>query len=191
MDSYRASSTAISTRSDLVAHVSALNAGRYTPPSEGRPTDFTVGVAGYAQKHFEAPNLETDMLHLKEKIDAGASFVITQMVFEARQYAELVRGLDALGIKVPIVPGIKPVLRASSLASIPRTFFVDLPQGLIMALSEARSPTEERTAGIELGRPSRARFAGRRRSLPSFFHDGFGRSGLKRCWMAFSAEMIS
>jgi methylenetetrahydrofolate reductase (NADPH) len=134
---------------DLVAHVSALNAGRYTPPSEGRPTDFTVGVAGYAQKHFEAPNLETDMLHLKEKIDAGASFVITQMVFEARQYAELVRGLDALGIKVPIVPGIKPVLRASSLASIPRTFFVDLPQGLIMALSEARSPTEERTAGIE------------------------------------------
>jgi len=134
---------------DLVAHVASLNAGRYTPPSEGRPTAFSIGVAGYPQKHFEAPNLEADLLRLKEKIDAGAEFVVTQMVFEARYYAELVRGLAALGSSVPVVPGIKPVLRAKSLASIPRTFFVDLPQGLVAALSEARSPAEERAAGIE------------------------------------------
>ncbi len=134
---------------DLVAHVAALNAGRYTPPSEGRPTAFCVGVAGYPQKHFEAPNLEADILRLKEKVDAGASFVVTQMVFEARYYSELVRRLATLGVAVPVVPGIKPVLRASSLASIPRTFFVDLPQGLVSALSDARSPAEERAAGIE------------------------------------------
>jgi methylenetetrahydrofolate reductase (NADPH) len=134
---------------DLVAHVASLNAGRYTPPSEGRPTSFSVGVAGYPQKHFEAPNLKADLLRLKEKIDAGASFVVTQMVFEARHYAELVRGLAELGIDAPVVPGIKPVLRAKSLGSIPRTFFVDLPQGLVDALTEARTPAEERAAGIE------------------------------------------
>jgi methylenetetrahydrofolate reductase (NADPH) len=133
---------------DLVAHVASLNAGRYTPPSEGRPTAFSIGVAAYPQKHFEAPNLATDILRLKEKIDAGASFVVTQMVFEARYYAELVRGLAELGSAVPVVPGIKPLLRASSLGSIPRTFFVDLPQALVSALSEARSPEEERSAGI-------------------------------------------
>lgn len=134
---------------DLVAHVAALNAGRYTPPSEGRPTAFAIGVAGYPQKHFEAPNLEADILNLKAKIDAGASFVVTQMVFEARHYAALAQGLAGLGAKLPVIPGIKPVLRASSLASIPRTFFVDLPQGLVSALSEARSPAEERAAGIK------------------------------------------
>ena len=134
---------------DLVSHIASLNAGRYTPPSEGRPTAFTIGVAGYAQKHFEAPNLETDVLHLKEKIEAGASFVVTQMLFEARFYADLVRRLAELGVRVPVIPGIKPVLRAKSLAMIPRTFFIDLPQGLVSALSEARSPAEERKAGIE------------------------------------------
>jgi len=133
---------------DLVAHVASLNAGRYTPPSEGRPTSFSVGVAGYPQKHFEAPNLEADILRLKEKIEAGASFVVTQMAFEARHYSDLVQSLSDLDINVPVVPGIKPVLRASSLASIPRTFFVDLPRALVLALSEARSPSEERAAGI-------------------------------------------
>jgi methylenetetrahydrofolate reductase (NADPH) len=134
---------------DLVSHVMSLNAGRYTPPSEGKPTAFSVGVAGYPQKHFEAPNLESDVLRLKEKIEAGASFVVTQMVFEARHYAGLVRALADKGLRTPVVPGIKPVLRASSLASIPKTFFVDLPQGLVAALSEARSPAEERAAGID------------------------------------------
>jgi methylenetetrahydrofolate reductase (NADPH) len=134
---------------DLVSHVMSLNAGRYTPPSEGKPTAFSVGVAGYPQKHFEAPNFEADVLRLKEKIEAGASFVVTQMVFEASHYAALVRALADKGLRTPVVPGIKPVLRASSLASIPRTFFLDLPQGLVSALSEARSPAEERAAGID------------------------------------------
>jgi methylenetetrahydrofolate reductase (NADPH) len=134
---------------DLVAHDASLNAGRYTPPSEGRPTAFSVGVAGYPQKHFEAPNLETDLLHLKAKIEAGADFVVTQMLFEARHYIDLVEGLRRLGVSVPVIPGIKPLLRSASLGTIPRTFFVDLPQALVKGLSEAKSPAEERRAGVD------------------------------------------
>jgi methylenetetrahydrofolate reductase (NADPH) len=133
--------------SDLVSHIASLNRGEYTPPCEGRPTAFTVGVAGYPQKHFEAPNLEADALALKGKIEAGASYVLTQMVFEAAPYVELVARLRGLGVDAPVVPGLKPVLRAATLASIPRTFFIDLPKGLLDAMSEARSPEEERAVG--------------------------------------------
>jgi len=135
--------------SDLVAHIARLNAGDYTPPAEGNPTDFTIGVAAYPQKHFAAPNLEADLDHLAEKIAAGASYAITQMVFEAKPYIDLVRRLRERGIKVPVLPGIKPIFKASSLDMIPRTFFMDLPQGLIKALKDARSPEEEKAAGIE------------------------------------------
>ncbi|MDP3176931.1 MAG: methylenetetrahydrofolate reductase [Spirochaetaceae bacterium] len=133
---------------DLVAHIAALNAGRYTPPAEGRPTSFRVGVAGYPQKHYAAPNLETDIARLAEKVRAGASYIVTQMVFEAGAYKELLKRLREGGIDVPVIPGIKPLLRASAVDSIPRTFFVDLPQALVSALNEARSPAEERAAGI-------------------------------------------
>lgn len=133
---------------DLVQHVMALNAGHYTPPSEGRPTSFTIGVAGYPQKHFEAPNFASDVRRLKAKIDAGAKFVITQMLFEAKYYTDLVNALRDLGCTVPVIPGIKPILRASSLGSIPKTFFIDLPEALVASLSEARSPQEERAAGL-------------------------------------------
>jgi methylenetetrahydrofolate reductase (NADPH) len=134
--------------SDLVSHIADLNAGRYSPPAQGRPTSFRVGVAGYPQKHFEAPNPESDLRRLKEKVEAGASFIVTQMVFEAAAYASFVGSLRELGVSVPVIPGIKPVLRASSMASIPRTFFVDLPEALVRSLEEARSPAEERAAGI-------------------------------------------
>jgi methylenetetrahydrofolate reductase (NADPH) len=134
--------------SDIVEHIAMLNRGQYTPPAEGKPTDFTVGVAAYPQKHFAAPNPETDFRHLVEKIRAGAKFVITQMVFEAEPYVDLVRRLRDLGLDIPVLPGIKPLFKASSLDMIPRTFFVDLPQALVKALREARSPEEEKAAGI-------------------------------------------
>lgn len=134
--------------SDIVEHIAMLNRGQYTPPAEGKPTDFTVGVAAYPQKHFAAPNSETDFRHLVEKIRAGAKFVITQMVFEADPYVDLVRRLRDLGLDLPVLPGIKPLFKASSLDMIPRTFFVDLPEALVKALREARSPEEEKAAGI-------------------------------------------
>jgi methylenetetrahydrofolate reductase (NADPH) len=133
---------------DIVEHIARLNKGVYTPPAEGKPTDFTVGVAAYPQKHFAAPNPEADLRHLAEKIRAGAKFAITQMVFEAKPYIELVRRLRELGIDAPVLPGVKPIFKAASLEMIPRTFFVDLPQPLVRALQEARSPEEEKSAGI-------------------------------------------
>lgn len=135
--------------SDLVAHIARLNRGEYTPPAAGRPTDFRVGVAAYPQKHFAAPNLETDFERLVQKLEAGASYVITQMVFEAKPYLDLVERLRARGFTQPILPGIKPLFKTSSLELIPRTFFIDLPQGLVGGLAEARSPEEERKVGVD------------------------------------------
>lgn len=134
---------------DLVAHIARLNRGEYTPPAQGKPTAFTIGVAAYPQKHFAAPNLKTDLDHLVEKFQAGAEFAITQMVFEAQPYIDLVRHLRERGIYAPVLPGIKPIFKASSIDMIPRTFFIDLPQGLVQALREAKSPQEEKMAGIE------------------------------------------
>jgi methylenetetrahydrofolate reductase (NADPH) len=143
-----ASSEGYSHATDLVAHIARLNKGTYTPPDEGKPTEFRVGVAAYPQKHFAAPNLETDFEHLVEKLEAGASFAITQMVFEASPYLDLVRRLRERGLTQPVLPGVKPIFKASSIDLIPRSFFIDLPQGLVRGLSEARSPEEERKVGV-------------------------------------------
>ncbi len=134
---------------DLVSHVASLNRGEYLPPArDGRPTAFRVGVAGYPGKHYAAPNREADLRRLKEKIEAGASYVITQMVFEAGSYFSFVERLRAAGIEAPVVPGLKPLVRAAQAESIPRSFFVDLPEALLASLEEARGPEAERAAGI-------------------------------------------
>ena len=107
-DSYR-------TALDLVRHIADLNAGRYSPPVEGKPTTFVVGVAGYPEKHIAAPDFGDDMDRLVEKLDAGASFIITQMVFDARHYRRFVQELRRRGYSTPVIPGLKPILRRSSL----------------------------------------------------------------------------
>ncbi len=134
---------------ELVAHVATLNRGEYSPPAgKGKPTSFTVGAACYPEKHFAAPNLDADLRALKEKVDAGVSFLITQMLFEARRYFEFVERARAAGIRVPIIPGIKPLTKASQATAIPKSFFVELPEALISALGDARTPDGERAAGI-------------------------------------------
>ncbi len=144
-----AESAGYSCAAALVAHVAALNRGEYLPPAgRGQPTAFRVGVAGYPEKHFAAPNLEADIRRLKEKVDAGASYIVTQMLFDPRRYFEFVERIRAAGIEVPVIPGIKPVTRASQAAAVPRNFFVDLPDELVRALEEARTPEQERAAGI-------------------------------------------
>lgn len=132
---------------DLVRHIADLNAGRYSHPVEGTPTDFTVGVAAYPEKHVDAPDFGSDLDRLCEKLEAGASFVITQMVFDATHYRRLVEELERRGHSVPVIPGLKPLLRRSSLDLIPSTFFVRLPEALVSAMEEARSPDEERAVG--------------------------------------------
>jgi methylenetetrahydrofolate reductase (NADPH) len=136
--------------SELVAQISSMNRGRYLEDLDNAAaTDFCVGVAGYPEKHYEAPNLVEDLRHLKEKVDAGAAYVISQMVFSAKAFREFVSRARASGIRAPIIPGVKPVTTAKQLAAIPRDFHVDLPDELVTRISRAATPQDAVRTGIE------------------------------------------
>lgn len=135
---------------DLVKQIVDMNAGKYLDPNieKGSRTDFCIGIAGYPEKHFESPNMETDLLHTAEKIKAGAAYIVTQMFFDNSKYMDYVRRCRALGIDVPIVPGIKPLTKRYQLSAIPRKFFVNMPDDLVKAVNEAK--TDE--AVVEVGK---------------------------------------
>lgn len=134
---------------ELVRHIANLNRGIYLYPTEQNvPTDFCIGVAGYPEKHFEAPNMEEDLLNLKRKIDAGAHYVITQMVFDVEIYRRFVQLAREFGISVPIIPGIKPVVNLKSIYSIPKKFFVTIPEHFVSQMQQARSSEEEFKIGV-------------------------------------------
>lgn len=117
---------------DLVKQIGHMNKGIYLDSNieNGSPTDFCIGVAGYPEKHFESPNMEIDLQFLKEKVDAGASYIVTQMFYDNQKYFDYVKACRAAGIHVPIVPGIKPLTKKYQLNSIPRKFYVNLPDDL-------------------------------------------------------------
>jgi methylenetetrahydrofolate reductase (NADPH) len=117
---------------DLVRQVADMNRGRYLQADllDAEPSDFCVGVGGYPEKHFEAPNLETDIRRTREKLDAGGDYVVTQMFFDNRVYFDYVERCRAAGITAPIIPGLKILANRKQLASIPRTFYVDIPAAL-------------------------------------------------------------
>jgi len=133
---------------DLVQQIAHMNKGHYLYQKESTmSTDFCIGVAGYPEKHFEAPNLEEDMKHLKEKVEAGANYIITQMVFDFDVYKDFVERARSIGINVPIIPGIKPVVSLKSIYSIPRKFFVNIPHAFLEKMQEAKSSKEEFEVG--------------------------------------------
>ncbi len=124
---------------DAVRQVAAMNGGRYLHQlSDAQHTDFCIGVAGYPEKHFEAPSLDYDVRFLKEKVDAGADYVVTQMFFDNACYFDFVARCRAAGIDVPIIPGLKLVHRRGQLTNIPRNFHVDLPGDLVDEIMAAR-----------------------------------------------------
>lgn len=134
---------------ELVKHIANLNRGIYLYPTEQSvPTDFCIGVAGYPEKHFEAPNMEEDLLNLKRKIDAGAHYVITQMIFDVDIYRRFVQLAREFGINVPIIPGVKPVINLKSIYSIPKKFFVTIPTHFVSQMQQARSSEEEFKIGV-------------------------------------------
>ncbi len=134
---------------ELVNQISKMNRGEYLYPCENaQPTNFCIGVAGYPEKHFESPNIQEDLKYLKEKIDAGANYVITQMVFDFDVYRIFLEMAREKGIDVPIIPGIKPVVNLKSIYSIPKKFFVNIPQSFLIQMQQARTAKEEFETGI-------------------------------------------
>lgn len=136
---------------DLIHQVVEFNNGRFadgTPiKSPGRKFDF--GVACYPEKHEEAPNLEMDMARLKEKQDLGATFAVTQLFYDNRKYFEFVERARAMGITIPIIPGIKPLAKLSQLTVVPKTFHCDIPQELAAEAVKCRTDEEARRLGVE------------------------------------------
>lgn len=136
---------------DLVRQITGMNEGRYLDTNiiKGEKTDFCIGVAGYPEKHFEAPNFDTDLLFTKQKVEAGAHYIVTQMFFDNRRYFEYVDACRKAGIEVPIVPGLKPLTKLYQLNSIPRKFFVNMPNDLVSAAMKAGNDDAVRELGIE------------------------------------------
>lgn len=136
---------------ELVHQIVELNKGRYIEDEimDGVKTDFCIGVAGYPEKHFESPNLDTDLYYLKQKIDGGASYVTTQMFFENRHYYNYVKACREHGIEVPIVPGLKPITSKRQLTVIPSIFNVEVPIELTREMTAAKTEAACEQIGTE------------------------------------------
>ena len=113
------------------------------------PTNFSIGVAGYPEKHFEAPNMKADIKRLKEKIDAGGDYIVTQMFFDNAKYYAFVKACRDMGITVPIIPGLKPVYSKKQLNILPKTFHIDLPDDLAAEMMQCKSNEEVEQVGAE------------------------------------------
>ncbi len=136
---------------ELVSQISNLNHGIYLDSDlqNTSKTDFCIGVAGYPEKHMEAPSMDSDIYFLKQKIKNGADYIITQMFFDNQKYFDYVAKVRAAGITVPIIPGLKPIATKKQLNLIPHRFKVDLPDDLIMSVVKAKDNDAVRQIGIE------------------------------------------
>lgn len=137
--------------SELIKQVKGMNNGVYLDDDlqETQSTDFCIGVAGYPEKHFEAANLSLDMHYLKKKVDLGAEYIVTQMFFDNQKYFDFVKKCRDIGITVPIIPGIKPLTTGSQLTTIPKNFYIDLPEALVQEILKAKDAAEVKQIGIE------------------------------------------
>ena len=136
---------------DLLKQVVSLNSGIYIDDDirDGGKTKFCIGVAGYPEKHFEAPNLEIDLRRLKEKVDAGAEYIMTQMFFDNQKFFEFVKACRAHGIDVPIIPGLKPITTKKQLSFLPRIFHVDIPTDLSTEIMKCKTDADCEQVGTE------------------------------------------
>ncbi len=136
---------------ELVLQIQNLNKGKYLHDviDVDDKADFCVGVAGYPEKHVEAPSLQSDLRRLKEKVDAGANYVVTQMFFDNEKYFNFVKEAKKAGINVPIIPGIKPVSVNRHLQLLPQVFKIDLPEALIIEMEKCQNNRQVRQVGVE------------------------------------------
>lgn len=135
---------------DLIEQINEMNNGQYLyEETKNSPSNFCIGTAGYPEKHFEAMNLSTDMKHLKRKVDAGAEFIVTQLFYDNEKFFDFVKKCREIGIKVPIIPGIKPITNLRHLSFIPKFFHVNFPEAFSNELEKCKTDEEIKRVGIE------------------------------------------
>ena len=139
--------------SELLKQVVAMNNGVYLEEElkNSSPTNFCVGVAGYPEKHFEAPNMQSDIHFLKKKVEAGADYIVTQMFFDNQQYFDFVNLCRDNNITIPIIPGLKPISTIKQLTLLPQRFHLNLPNSLVDAIIKCKNNADVRQVGIEWG----------------------------------------
>jgi methylenetetrahydrofolate reductase (NADPH) len=137
--------------SDLLQQVVCMNKGMFLDEDlqHATPTNFCVGVAGYPEKHYFAPNLKTDLKYLKLKVDLGAEYIVTQMFFENKRFFEFVEKCRQAGITVPIIPGIKPITSRNQPSILAKTFHIDIPDDLADEIEKCKDNTSAKEVGIE------------------------------------------
>lgn len=136
---------------DLIAQVNRFNEGFFVDgtPIKHPGEPFHYGVAAYPEKHEEAPNMDMDMAYLKQKQDMGADYAVTQLFYDNRKYFDFVKRARAMGITIPIVPGIKPFAKCSQITMVPKTFHCDMPQELAAEAVKCKTDDDARALGIE------------------------------------------
>jgi methylenetetrahydrofolate reductase (NADPH) len=140
-----------SNANELVVQLKDLGKGKYLEADlkNNTPLDFCIGVAGYPEKHFEAPNMQQDLFYLKQKVDAGADYIVTQMFFDNKVYYDFVKRCRETGINVPIIPGIKPINLVNQLTVLPKIFSIDIPVELAKELGKCKTNSEAAQVGTE------------------------------------------
>jgi len=137
---------------DLVKQIEDMNKGNYLIDDiKLDPTDFCIGVAGYPEKHFESMNLSTDLEYLKQKVDAGAEYIVTQMFFDNKKYFDFVEKCRSVGITCPIIPGLKPIKSMNHISFLPKFFHIDFPEELSKELLKCKTNDDVNQVGIEWG----------------------------------------
>ncbi len=137
---------------DLIHQISDMNRGNYMMDDvQLEPTDFCIGTAGYPEKHFEAMNLATDLKYLKDKVDAGAEYIVTQMFFDNTKFFAFVDECRNIGIEVPIIPGLKPLKTLAHISFLPKFFKIDFPIELSSELLKCKDNKAVEQLGIEWG----------------------------------------
>ncbi|PHR46960.1 MAG: methylenetetrahydrofolate reductase [NAD(P)H] [Fluviicola sp.] len=137
---------------NLIEQIVQMNKGTYTLDDiQLEPTNFCIGAAGYPEKHFEAMNMATDLQYLKQKVDKGADYIVTQLFYDNKKFFEFVDKCRAAGITVPIIPGLKPVTKLRHISFLPKFFNIDFPDELSSELLKCKTDEEVRNLGIEWG----------------------------------------
>jgi len=137
--------------SELLQQVDGMNKGIYLDEElkNSAPTDFCIGVAGYPEKHFEAPNMRSDIHFLKKKVEAGADYIVTQMFFDNQQYFDFVNLCRENDITIPIIPGLKPISTQKQLTLLPQRFYLSMPNPLVDEVLKCKTNEAVRQVGVE------------------------------------------